>query len=147
MPREIWRPFEERFGVRVLEWYGSPEGALAYNPVGVGPVGSFGRPPAGLLELEVVDDDGTVLPAGQVGELAVRRRDGWVRTGHRVRRDVHGWLSFALGDAPGMGGVPPTETAGAAQEPVSEPVTPTRDSPGEETYRPSAATVGGGDGQ
>ena len=37
MPREIWRPFEERFAVRVLEWYGSPEGAFAYNPVGVGP--------------------------------------------------------------------------------------------------------------
>jgi crotonobetaine/carnitine-CoA ligase len=62
MPREIWRPFEERFGVRVLEWYGSPEGAFAYNPVGVGPVGSFGRPPAGLLDLEVLDGDGRALP-------------------------------------------------------------------------------------
>src|SRR5205823_7687486 len=57
MPREIWRPFEERFGIRVLEWYGSPEGAFAYNPVGVGPVGSFGRPPAGLLDMEVLGGD------------------------------------------------------------------------------------------
>ena len=75
MPREIWRPFEERFAVRVLEWYGSPEGAFAYNPVGVGPVGSFGRPPAGLLELDVLDGDGEPLADGQVGELAVRRRE------------------------------------------------------------------------
>ncbi|MEW6475824.1 MAG: AMP-binding protein [Actinomycetota bacterium] len=131
MPREIWRPFEERFAVRVLEWYGSPEGAFAYNPVGVGPVGSFGRPPAGLLEMDVLDAEGEALPPGRVGELAVRRRDGWARTGHRVSRDVNGWLTFALGS-----------------EPVSEPVTPTRDSLDGETYRRSAASVvGGGDGQ
>ena len=37
MPREIWRAFEERFGVRVLEWYGTMEGGFAYNPVRVGP--------------------------------------------------------------------------------------------------------------
>src|SRR3712207_4942740 len=110
MPGEIGRPFEERFAVRVLEWYGSPEGAFAYNPVGVGPVGSFGRPPAGLLEMDVVDGDGQSLPAGRVGELAVRRRGQCIRTGHWVSRDAEGWLSFALGP-----------------ERVDEPVTPTRD--------------------
>jgi crotonobetaine/carnitine-CoA ligase len=133
MPREIWRPFEERFAVRVLEWYGSPEGAFAYNPVGVGPVGSFGRPPAGLVEIDVLDGDDGAVPAGRIGELAVRRRDGWVRTGHRVSRDANGWLTFAL-----------------EHEPVSdipEPVTPTRDSLEVQTYRRSAASVGGGDGQ
>jgi len=133
MPREIWRPFEERFAVRVLEWYGSPEGAFAYNPVGVGPVGSFGRPPAGLLEMEVLGGDDQALPAGRVGELALRRRDGWIRTGHRVSRDANGWLTFALGHE----SIPD----------VQEPVTLTRDSLGDETYRRSAASVGGGDGQ
>ena len=133
MPREIWRPFEERFAVRVLEWYGSPEGAFAYNPVGVGPVGSFGRPPAGLLEMDVLGGDGEALPAGTVGELALRRRDGWIRTGHRVSRDANGWLTFALDHEP------------ISDEP--EPVTLTRESPEEETYRRSAASVGGGDGQ
>jgi crotonobetaine/carnitine-CoA ligase len=133
MPREIWRPFEERFAVRVLEWYGSPEGAFAYNPVGVGPVGSFGRPPAGLGDLEVLDGNGEELPDGRVGELAVRRpgrngESGWARTGHRVSRDSKGWLSFAMG-----------------VEPVSEPVTPTRVVPEPETYGRSAAAIGGGD--
>jgi acyl-coenzyme A synthetase/AMP-(fatty) acid ligase len=130
MPREIWRPFEERFAVRVLEWYGSPEGAFAYNPVGVGPVGSFGRPPAGLLDMEVLDGDGEALPAGRVGELAVRRRDGWVRTGHRVSRDANGWLTFALGS-----------------ERVLEPVTATRDGLDDETYGRPAASIGGGEGR
>ncbi|HEY0398441.1 MAG TPA: AMP-binding protein, partial [Acidimicrobiia bacterium] len=114
MPREIWRPFEERFAVRVLEWYGSPEGAFAYNPVGVGPVGSFGRPPAGLLGMDVLDGDGCAVPAGQVGELAVRRPgDGWARTGQRVSRDADGWLFF-----PGPSIAPDPER-------VLEPVTPT----------------------
>jgi crotonobetaine/carnitine-CoA ligase len=136
MPREIWRPFEERFGVRVLEWYGSPEGAFAYNPVGVGPVGSFGRPPAGLLDVAVLDGDGGALPAGRVGELAVRRPgDGWARTGQRVSRDADGWLFF-----PGPSIAPDPER-------VLEPVTPTRESGDGETYRSPAASLGGGEGR
>ena len=135
MPREIWRPFEERFAVRVLEWYGSPEGAFAYNPVGVGPVGSFGRPPAGLLDIDVLDGDGAAAGAGQVGELAVRYQDGWARTGQRVSRDANGWLFF-----PGPGLAPGLER-------VLEPVTPTRDGDGDGTYGRSAASIGGGEGR
>jgi crotonobetaine/carnitine-CoA ligase len=115
MPREIWRPFEERFGVRVLEWYGSMEGGFACNPVGVGPVGSFGKPPDGLLEMDVVDGAGRPVAAGKVGELVLRPvggrarlrywrnpaaaarrlRDGWLRTGDMVARDAEGWLYLA----------------------------------------------------
>ncbi|HVW34223.1 MAG TPA: AMP-binding protein [Acidimicrobiia bacterium] len=135
MPREIWRPFESRFGVRVLEWYGSPEGAFAYNPVGVGPVGSFGRPPAGLLELDVLDGEDRTLPDGSVGELAIRRRDGWIRTGQRVHRDVNGWLF-----SPGPSIAPD-------QERVLEPVTPTRDGDDGDAYRSPAASLGGGEGR
>jgi hypothetical protein len=80
--------------------------------------------------MEVLDGDGEALPAGQVGELAVRRHDGWVRTGHRVSRDANGWLTFAFGP-----------------ERVLEPVTATRDSDGEGTYRRSAASIGGGEGR
>ncbi|MDQ6948890.1 MAG: AMP-binding protein, partial [Actinomycetota bacterium] len=45
MPKELWRPFEDRFGLDVLEWYGTMEGGFACNPPGAGPVGSFGKPP------------------------------------------------------------------------------------------------------
>jgi hypothetical protein len=121
--------------VRVLEWYGSPEGAFAYNPVGVGPVGSFGRAPAGLLDMDVLDGDGEALSAGQVGELAVRGRDGWTRTGQRVSRDTNGWL-FSPGPGIALGA-----------ERVLEPVTPTRDGAGEETYGHPAASIGGGEGR
>ena len=97
--------------------------------------------------MEVLGGDGEAAAAGQVGELAVRGRDGWARTGHRVSRDPNGWLTFALGVARGMGGITPTMAAGAAEEPVLEPVTPTRDGAGDETYGRSAAAIGGGEGR
>ena len=115
MPREIWRAFEERFAVRVLEWYGTMEGGFAYNPVGKGPVGSFGKPPDGLLEMDVVDDGGRPVAARHVGELVLRPvggeaklsyyknpeasarkvRDGWLHTGDMVSRDEDGWFYFS----------------------------------------------------
>jgi crotonobetaine/carnitine-CoA ligase len=115
MPREIWRPFEERFGVKVLEWYGTLEGGLSCNPVGVGPVGSIGKPPADLLEMDVVDGDGRPVAVGEVGELVLRPvggearlsywrnpeasarrlRNGWLLTGDMVARDADGWLYLA----------------------------------------------------
>jgi len=124
MPREIWRPFEERFGVRVLECYVTTEGGFACKPVGVGPVGSFGKPPAGILEMDVVDEQGRPVAPGQVGELVLRpvggparlsgsrvsagaavrtRDDGWLRTGDRVARDSDGWL-FLVHRRDGDGG-------------------------------------------
>jgi len=114
MPREVWEPFEERFGVRILEWYGTMEGGFAYKPVGVGPVGSFGKPPPDLLEADVVDDEDRPVPPGQPGELVLRPvggeavmeyyknpeasakkvRGGWLHTGDAVRRDADGFLFF-----------------------------------------------------
>ncbi len=114
MPAQLWTAFEERFGVRVLEWYGTMEGGFAHNPVGVGPVGSFGKPPEGLIEMDVVDDDGVPVSPDVPGELVVRPaggraqlsyfknpqasaaklRDGWLRTGDVVTRDGAGWYFF-----------------------------------------------------
>jgi crotonobetaine/carnitine-CoA ligase len=90
------------------------EGGFAYNPPGFGPVGSFGKPPADVLVMDAVADDGTPVAPGEVGELVVRPvggaaevayyrnpeasakkvRDGWLRTGDMVTRDADGWFFF-----------------------------------------------------
>jgi acyl-CoA synthetase (AMP-forming)/AMP-acid ligase II len=113
-PRAIWEPFEKRFNVRIHEWYGAVEGGFAHNPVGVGPVGSFGKPPEGLIEMKVVRDDDTECEPYEVGELVSRMvgqaveveylgkkkaseektRGGWLRSGDMCHRDEEGWLYF-----------------------------------------------------
>jgi crotonobetaine/carnitine-CoA ligase len=115
MPPELWGPFEERFGVRILEWYGTMEGGFAVNPPGVGPRGSFGKPPEGLIEMDVVDEEDRPAPPRQVGELVTRpagrraevqyhndpeasarkTRGGWLHTGDMCWKDEQGWLYFA----------------------------------------------------
>jgi len=42
-PPSLWKAFERRFNVKILEWYGSVEGGFAYRPTGEGPIGSFGK--------------------------------------------------------------------------------------------------------
>jgi acyl-CoA synthetase (AMP-forming)/AMP-acid ligase II len=112
-PRAIWEDFERRFDVKILEWYGAIEGGLAFKPVGKGPVGSFGKPLPGLVDMKVVDDDDNEVPPGVSGELISRMitgtsveyykkheaseektRGGWLRSGDMVHRDEQGWLFF-----------------------------------------------------
>jgi len=112
-PRAIWEDFERRFGVDILEWYGAIEGGLAYKPVGEGPIGSFGRPIPGLIEMKVVDEEDNEVPPGVTGELicrmltqtsvdyykkpeasAEKMRGGWLRSGDMVHTDEEGWFFF-----------------------------------------------------
>ena len=114
MPAALWEPFEKRFGVRILECYGAIEGGIAINPIGVGPIGSFGKPPPNL-EMKIVDDDGNECPPGVPGELISRpaggeeakveyfrneeasrakTRGGWLRSGDICHRDADGWFYF-----------------------------------------------------
>ena len=112
-PRAIWEDFERRFGVQILEWYGAIEGGFAYKPIGKGPVGSFGKPLPGLVEMKVVDEEDREVQPGVTGELisrmltgssveyykkpeasAEKTRGGWLRSGDMVHRGEEGWLFF-----------------------------------------------------
>ncbi|MHB8780188.1 MAG: AMP-binding protein [Candidatus Geothermincolia bacterium] len=113
-PRALWEPFEKRFDTRILEWYGAVEGGFAYKPVGEGPIGSFGKPLPGIMEMVVVDESDREVPAGTTGELICRQagvaaevdyygkpeasaektRGGWLRTGDMVHADADGWFYF-----------------------------------------------------
>ena len=113
-PRAIWEAFEKRFNVKILEWYGAVEGGFAFNPVGVGPIGSFGKPVEAIMEMRVVDENDNPCPPGAPGELVSRPklgpakveylgkpedsrekvRGGWLRSGDICHTDENGWFYF-----------------------------------------------------
>jgi len=115
MPAAIWEPFETRFNVKILEFYGAMDGGgMAYKPINEGPIGSFGKPMPGI-EMRILDEHGNECPPGVVGEICCRPagggeatveyfgnpeasakkiRRGWNRSGDMGHADENGWLFF-----------------------------------------------------
>lgn len=114
VPAALWRPYEERYGLSVVEFYGSTEtGLVAFNPPG-GPVGSIGRP-VDHVDVRLLDPSGREARTGTPGEMLIRYRSaarplpsyledaaataertagGWWRTGDLVRGDDAGFLYY-----------------------------------------------------
>jgi crotonobetaine/carnitine-CoA ligase len=70
-PREIWRPFEERFGIEIRECYGMTEcsSITTYNDNGT--LGAVGKPPP-WFNVTLIDKEGAPIPVGKRGEIVVR---------------------------------------------------------------------------
>jgi long-chain acyl-CoA synthetase len=97
--------FVERYGIPILITYGATEfaGAVAgwtlkdFRASWADKKGSVGRPFPGV-QLQVVDEEGTVLPAGQTGRLQVASpqvgdfADRWVTTSDLAHIDGDGYL-------------------------------------------------------
>jgi benzoate-CoA ligase family protein len=113
LPPPIAERWREQVGVEILDGIGSTEMLQTYlsnRPDDIRP-GSTGRPVAGY-DMKVVDEDGSELPDGQIGELVVRgpsAGDGywnhraksrrtfvgeWTHTGDKFYRDAEGYFYY-----------------------------------------------------
>ncbi|MGW4914498.1 AMP-binding protein [Streptomyces sp. NPDC004270] len=73
-PPQVLYPFEERFGVQIVEGYGLTEiKNVLYNPLSARKVGSLGLPTASSV-LEIHDESGMRAAPGQAGEIVYRPR-------------------------------------------------------------------------
>ncbi|WP_336158735.1 AMP-binding protein [Amycolatopsis sp. VC5-11] len=74
-PRQVLEPFEERFGIHVVEGYGLTEiKNVLYNPLAARKIGSIGVPTESSI-LEVHDESGNRAAPGQAGEIVYRPRE------------------------------------------------------------------------
>ena len=73
-PKDSWRSFEKRFGLRVIESYGMVDavGSLLND---AGRIGSIGKPVRGV-ECRVVNDTDKPLGPHEIGEIVFRHEKG-----------------------------------------------------------------------
>jgi benzoate-CoA ligase family protein len=113
LPGDIWRRFQERFGVEILDGIGSTEALHIFisNRPRQSRAGSSGEVVPGW-EARIVDDDGVSLPDGQAGHLLIKGPSAasgywcqtarsrqtfqgeWTRTGDVYVRSTDGTFSY-----------------------------------------------------
>ena len=79
-PKQIYREFEERFGVKFTSVYALTDCGMVTVRGPADPPSKWesGGKPASYCEMRIVDDDDFELPRGTPGEIVVRAREPWI---------------------------------------------------------------------
>ena len=113
LPAEVWRRWQERTGLTILDGVGSTEMLHIYCSNRLDDVrpGSSGKPVPGY-ELRIVDEHGAATPAGEAGELLIKGDSAlafywaqhdktkrsllgeWFFSGDRYRQDADGYFWY-----------------------------------------------------
>jgi len=114
LPAPIFEQFRERFGIEIVDAWGSTEClhmVLSNLPGAIKP-GSSGKLIPGF-QARIVEDDGSVVPPGEIGNLLVKGdsicssywnqpersahsfQGGWFRTGDKYYQDEDGYFWYA----------------------------------------------------
>jgi crotonobetaine/carnitine-CoA ligase len=102
-PVEIWEPFEERFGVKLVEVYGMTEAPMACeNRLDDRRIGSAGKESM-TYEVMIGDENDDPVPVNEPGEILVRPKESWslfTEYYHQPQATVEAWrnLWFHTGD-------------------------------------------------
>ncbi len=111
-PADRWHDFQDRFGVRLVEWYGMVDspGSIVNTDNRPGAIGKDGL--AGV-SFHIVNDDGEPVEVGEVGEIVFRHplgqltyynnlpeaterayRGGWFHSGDLGSREGDGYIVY-----------------------------------------------------
>lgn len=114
LPPDLYRRWQERFGLEILDGLGTSELLhifICNRPGAVRP-GSSGQPVPGY-ELKLIDEEGREVPRGEIGTLLVKggsaaqqywrgrektlttMRGEWIDTGDRYYQDADGYFWYA----------------------------------------------------
>ncbi|OPY67521.1 MAG: Long-chain-fatty-acid--CoA ligase [Syntrophorhabdaceae bacterium PtaU1.Bin034] len=80
MPPQIYKEFETRYNLKVVEGYGLTETAIiTYNPYDAPKIGSCGKETK-TFEVRIVDENDYPVAPGTVGEIVARGKVPWAMT-------------------------------------------------------------------
>lgn len=99
MPKQTIQKIMEQWGIKPYVQYGTTEAGPITADFGafdnwVVKPGSLGKPMVGGAKVAILDEAGHEMPRGEPGQVAVWRKDHWLRVGDMASEDEDGYFWY-----------------------------------------------------